>query len=158
MTSAKVEWKQRLTFTARAGSGFETTLGTDPSVGGDDDGMRPIEMFAVGLAGCTAMDVISILQKKRQDITAFDVQVAADQAAEHPKVFTRAVIEYHVAGHEVAEDAVVRAIELSVTRYCPAHAMLSQIMPIELKYHIFEDQGSGQRKLVKSGEYRRKPG
>lgn len=122
-------------------------------MGGDNDGVRPMEMLAIGLAGCTAMDVISILTKKRQDVTQFEVQVHAERAAEHPKVFTGAVIEYFVVGRGVEEEAVVRAIELSAVRYCPAQAMFSKVFPIELKYHIFEDLGDGQRSLVKSGVY-----
>lgn len=150
---AKVTWHGRLTFTGSADSGFEVPLGSDPAVGGDNDGVRPMEMLAIGIAGCTAMDVISILLKKRQEVTQFEVQVHAERAREHPKVFTGAVIEYLVTGRNVEEEAVVRAIELSAVRYCPAHAMFSKLFPIELKYHIFEDQGDGQRTLVKSGVY-----
>jgi putative redox protein len=150
---AKVTWHGRLTFTGSADSGFEVPLGSDPAVGGDNDGVRPMEMLAIGLAGCTAMDVISILSKKRQDVTQFEVRVHAERAAEHPKVFTGAEIEYFVTGRGVEEEAVVRAIELSAVRYCPAQAMFSKLFPIELKYHIFEDQGDGRRALVKSGVY-----
>jgi len=149
----KVKWLGKLTFTGSADSGFTVPLGTDQSVGGDDDGPRPLELMAIGMAGCTAMDVISILSKKRQDVTWFEVQAHIQRAQEHPKVFTAAVIEYFVAGHSIDEAAVVRAIELSVTRYCPAYAMFSQIMPFEMKYHIFEDQGTDQRSLVKSGTF-----
>jgi putative redox protein len=112
-----------------------------------------MELFAIGLAGCAAMDVISILGKKRQEVTAFDVKVHVERAQEHPKVFTSGVIEYHVTGRSVEEAALVRSIELSVTSYCPAQAMLGQVMPIELKYFIYEDQGENERVLVKSGEY-----
>jgi len=120
---------------------------------GDDNGFRPMEMFAMGLAGCTAMDVISILGKKRQQVTGFEVQVHASRSEEHPKVFTGATIEYFVTGHAVDEAAVVRSIELSTLRYCPAQAMFVQIMPIELEYHIYEDLGEGERELVKNGSY-----
>jgi len=150
---AKVTWKGRMTFDASADSGFHTQLGTDPAVGGDNDGFRPMEFFAMGLAGCTAMDVISILSKKRQDVTSFEVQVHAGRAEEHPKVFTSAVIEYFVTGHNVDEQSVLRAMELSAVRYCPAQAMMSKIMPIELKYQIFEDEGNGERRLVDSGMF-----
>jgi putative redox protein len=150
---ASVTWKGKLSFTATADSGFSLPLGGSPESGGDDDGFRPMEMFAIGLAGCTAMDVISILMKKRQDVTAFDVKVHAERATEHPKVITSAVIEYIVSGRNVDEAAVLRSIELSATRYCPAHAMLGQVMPIAMKYQIFEDLGEGERRLVKSGDY-----
>ena len=153
IVDAKVTWKGKMSFTASADSGFELPLGTDPAVGGDNDGFRPMEMFAIGLAGCTAMDVISILSKKRQDITGFEVDVQAELANEHPKVFTGAQVVYSVTGREVYEAAVVRAIELSATRYCPAQAMLTQVMPIELAYHIYEVEDAGERRLVKSGVY-----
>jgi len=150
---AQVTWHGRLSFDGSAESGFSLPLGTSRTVGGDEDGFRPMELIAIGLASCTAMDVISILLKKREAVTAFDVQVHAEQAPAYPKVFTRAVIEYFVTGHSVAEEAVLRSIELSALIYCPAQAMLSQVMPIDLKYHIFEDQGNGERTLVKSGVY-----
>jgi putative redox protein len=148
---AKVNWQGRMSFIGTADTGFSVRLGAAAEVGGDNDGFRPMEMFAIGLAGCTSMDVISILLKKRQQVTDFEVQVHAERAESHPKVFTRAVIEYFVTGHNVDEAAVVRSIELSGTRYCPAQAMFGEIMPIELIYHIFEDQEDGERTLVKSG-------
>ena len=98
---AKVTWSNRLTFSGTADSGFSVPLGANPSVGGDDDGFRPLELFAVGLAGCTAMDVISILQKKRQSITAFEVRVQAERADEHPRSFTNIQVEYLVTGNNV---------------------------------------------------------
>ncbi len=150
---AQVTWKGKLSFIGTADSGFELPLGTEKSVGGDEDGFRPMELIATGLAGCTAMDVISILTKKRQQVTAFDVQVHADRSENHPKVFTHAILDYIVIGHNLDESAVVRAIELSATRYCPAQAMLEKVFPIELHYHIYEDEGNGQRSLVSSGEY-----
>lgn len=150
---AKVLWHQRMTFTGSAETGFEVPLGADPDVGGDNDGFRPMELIAIGLAGCTAMDVISILQKKRQDVTGFEVQVHASRAREHPKVFTGARIEYFVTGHEVAEAAVVRSIELSAESYCPAQGMFKHVFPIELHYHIYEHDGEGEPRLLTSGQY-----
>jgi putative redox protein len=154
---AKVTWKQRLTFTGTADSGFEVPLGTGLEVGGDNDGPRPMELLAIGLAGCTAMDVISILQKKRENVTAFEVRVHAGRAEDHPKVFTEAVIEYLIAGHAVNEAAVLRAIDLSAERYCPAQAMFSKVFPIKLTYQIFEDTGDPTAPFgavpVKTGTY-----
>ncbi len=152
--NAKVTWKGKMTFSGTADSGFELPLGADSAVGGDNDGFRPMELFAIGLAGCTAMDVISILQKKRQEISEFVVDVSADRADEHPKVFTRAEVTYKISGVGVDEAAVRRAIELSVTRYCPANAMLSQVMPIEIAYEIYEQEANGEKRLVFSGSYR----
>lgn len=150
---AKVVWKAGLSFTGTADSGFKVPLGTDPLVGGADDGFRPLELMAVSLAGCTAMDVVSILAKKRQDVTGFEVHVHTDEAEDHPKVFTRAVIQYQVTGRSIKENAVLRAIELSATRYCPAQAMLGKVFPLEMAYEIFEAGTGGEPELVKKGSY-----
>jgi putative redox protein len=148
----KVTWQGRLSFSGSAETGFTVPLGASSSVGGDEDGFRPMELIATGLAGCTAMDVISILTKKHEEVTGFEVRVTAEQAGEHPRVFTRATIQYQITGQGVDEASVRRAIELSATRYCPAQAMLGKCIPIQLKYQIFEAEGQ-DRRLVTSGEF-----
>lgn len=137
---AKVTWSEGLTFEGQAETGFKVPLGASPSVGGKDDGFRPMELIAIGVIGCTAMDVISILQKKRQDITSFTVDLEASRAEEHPKVFTDMKITYHIKGNNVDPKAVERAIELSETKYCPAQAMFADVFPIELEYEIEETE------------------
>lgn len=149
---AKVSWKGRMSFTGIADSGHIIHIGTSPDVGGDDDGPRPMELMALSLAGCTAMDVISILTKKRQDVTGFEVKVHAERAEEHPKVFTRAVITYIVTGRGVDASAVLRAIELSAQRYCPAQAMLGKVIPLELRYEVYEEK-DGRSELIEQGIY-----
>ena len=149
---AKVTWNGRMSFTGTADTGFSVPLGAEATVGGDEDGFRPMELILTGLAGCTAMDVISLLQRKRQDVTAFRVQAHAERAESHPKVITSAVIDYQVSGHGLDETALVRAMELSATRYCPAQAMFKPVFPITLKYTILEDEGEGRSHLVKQGE------
>jgi putative redox protein len=149
---AKVTWQENMAFIGTADSGFKIQLDAKQEVGGEGKGFVPMELMAVSLAGCTAMDVISILRKKRQDVTDFEVQVEAPRAEQHPKVFTRATIDYIVTGHNVDEKAVVRAIELTAKSYCPAQAMLGKTMPIDLRYQIFEDAG-GEKKLVVEGVY-----
>jgi putative redox protein len=135
---AKVTWKGKMSFTATADTGFTLPLGAEPAVGGDNDGFRPMELMAISLAGCTAMDVISILQKKRQEVTGFEVKVHAERADEFPKAFTHITVEYNVTGHNVDPVAVERSIELSSTKYCPAQAMLAKAVTIEHKYTILE--------------------
>ncbi len=137
----KVIWKKGLAFTSASDSGLTIPLDAEPEVGGGGEGFRPMELIAIGLAGCTAMDVISILQKKRQQVTRFEVRVHADRAAEHPKVFTHITIEYIVTGHHVEPAAIERSIELSVTKYCPAQAMLGKVCTIE---HIYSSNEAGQ--------------
>ncbi len=128
-------------------------MDSDTSVGGEDSAARPMEFIMIGLAGCTAMDVISILQKKKQPVNDFRVQIHAPRADEHPKVFTSAVIEYLVTGKDVDEAALLRAIELSAEKYCPAQAMLSKAFPMQLVYKIFDEDG---KTVVKQGEYKAK--
>jgi len=147
--NADVSWKGRLSFSGTADSGFTVPLGSSPKVGGDNDGFRPLELMAISLAGCTAMDVISILSKKRQDVKDFQVKVAAERSDQHPKVFTSAVIEYHVAGVDIAESAVTRSIELSADTYCPAQAMLAKVIPLELQYFIYEGENLETAELIK---------
>jgi putative redox protein len=153
---AKVIWQGGLKLDGTAGTGFHVPLSGEKAQSAEsaEQGFLPMELFATGLAGCTAMDVISILQKKQQRVSAFEVQVHAQRSTEHPKVFTHAVIEYFVTGQGIDEAAVVRSIELSATRYCPAQAMFDQVFPIELKYHIYEVGDDDQPQLVKSGEYK----
>jgi putative redox protein len=136
---ASVLWSKGMTFTGTADSGFTVPLGTDPAVGGDNDGFRPMELLVIGLAGCTAMDVISILRKKRADVTGFEVKVNTERANEHPKVVTAFAIHYIVRGRNIDPRAVERALELSQTTYCPAQAMLSKSAPITLSYEIIEE-------------------
>jgi len=146
-----VNWQQNMTFIGKSASGFPVQMDADSSYGGTESGVRPMEMIALGLAGCTAMDVISILQKKHQQVTQFEVKVDAPRSGEHPKVFTNAVITYIVVGNQIEENAVLRAIELSATKYCPAQFMLGQVFPIELQYEIYEDEGNGRTRLTYQG-------
>ena len=144
-------WKENMTFAGTTDSGFPVQMDADSYFGGTNQGVRPMEMIALGLAGCTGMDVLSILRKKRQQVTEFEVRVNAPRAAEPPHVFTRAQITYIVAGRNVEETALLRSIELSVTKYCPVQVMLSQAFPMELHYEIYEEEPDGTRRLVSQG-------
>jgi putative redox protein len=142
IVDAKVTWQGRMSFTGTADTGFNLSLGADPKVGGNNDGFRPMELMALSLAGCTAMDVISILGKKRQQVSGFEVKVHADRADEHPKVFTHVQIEYLIEGHQIDPAAVERAIDLSASKYCPAQHMLNKAVKIEHTYQITESDSS----------------
>lgn len=144
-----LNWKDKMAFSGQADSGFQQNMDADESVGGENAAGRPMEFIALGLAGCTAMDVISILRKKQQVVSDFQVKLHTENASEHPKVFTSAVIEYLVTGENISEAAVLRAIELSVEKYCPAQAMLSKAFPMKLIYRIFDEN----RMQLKEGEY-----
>jgi putative redox protein len=125
-------------FEVEAGSGHRVTLDAAEHAGGQNRGFRPMEMLLVGLAGCTAMDVISILRKKRQDVTAYDIQVRGERAEEHPMVYVEITVEHIITGHNVSPDAVARAIELSETKYCGAGATLSKTAKLVHTFRIIE--------------------
>ena len=135
---ATVTWKEGMSFTGTAPSGYTLDLGASPSVGGADDGFRPMELMAMSLAGCTGMDVISILQKKRQQVTDFEVSVDTKSADHHPHVWVDVEVEYIVTGHDIDPAAVERAMQLSAERYCPAQNMINKAVDIKLKYKIIE--------------------
>jgi putative redox protein len=154
---ATVNWQNNMVFIGKSSSGFPVQMDADSSFGGTESGIRPMEMIALGLAGCTAMDVISILRKKRQDVTQFEVRVDAPRSADPPKVFTRAVITYVVTGHSLDEDAVLRSIELAATKYCPAQIMLEPAVPMDLLYEIYEDEEDGSKRLTCQGSWQDLP-
>jgi putative redox protein len=136
---AKVTWKSGMSFTGPAGSGFDVAMGTSVEHGGAGDGTSPMELVLVALGGCTAMDVISILEKKRQDVTHFEVVIHGDRAAGHPKVFTDITLEYIVTGHHVEFEAVKRAVELSETKYCSVNGMLKKTAAIHTRCTVREE-------------------
>jgi putative redox protein len=137
---AKVTWKEGLSFDGFGGSsGLHLPVDTSPESGGSGEGFRPMELLLVGLAGCTGMDVISILKKKQQDVTAFEVRVHGDRPEDYPKIFTHIQIEFVVTGHGVQRAAVERAVELSSTKYCSAQAMLGKVAQIEETITILEE-------------------
>jgi len=126
-------------FTGQTGAdGFAIHLDAAEEHGGRGLGGSPVKMVLVALAGCTAMDVLSILRKKRENVTGLVVNVRGERAEEHPKVYTRLEIEYRVTGRGVSPAAVERAITLSIDRYCPVAGMLKQAAPITTRYQIVE--------------------
>ena len=138
---AKVTWQKKMSFVGKAAdSGYTLPLDTVVEQGGDNSGFRPMELILLGLAGCTAMDVISILEKKRQVVTGFEVRGNGERSETHPKVFTHIVVEYVVTGVNVDPAAVARAVELSETKYCSAYGMLSKAVDIEHKITILQEE------------------
>jgi putative redox protein len=102
----------------------------------EESALRPMQLLLTGMAGCTAMDVVSILQKKRQSFTGLRVEVSAERASEHPKVYTRVHLEYIVTGEAVDPKAVARAIELSVGKYCSGTAIVEKTAELTTSYRL----------------------
>jgi putative redox protein len=127
---------QGMQVTARTGSGFEITYDTDESQ--ERAGPSPNETLLAALAGCAAMHVASILRKKRQVPTAYEIAVSGERSGEHPRVYTSIVIEHRVTG-DIDPEAVRRSVELSATRYCPVNAALSASVRVEHRYRLVRD-------------------
>ena len=135
--NAQVIWKGGLAFDGSSDAGFTVRLDS-PQAQGGPTGSSPMELVLIGLAGCTAMDVISILEKKRQNVTGFEVRASGLRADEHPRVYTDITLEYVVRGHGVDPKAVERAIELSEGKYCSVSGMLSKTAKITTTYRVEE--------------------
>ena len=119
--------------------GFRIHLDAEEEFGGRGAGTQPLRLLLLGIAGCTAMDVISILRKKRQQVSGLEVEVCGDRVDEYPKVYDSVEIIYRVRGEGVEPKAVERAIELSEARYCPAIAMLEKAAEVASRYEIEEE-------------------
>jgi putative redox protein len=133
--SANLVWEgQGLAFRATGGSGYQIRFDS-PS---GPNGASPMELVALASAGCTASDVISILQKKQQHVTEFEVNVVGLRASDHPKVFTEIDLEFVVTGRNIDPRAVERAIELSLTKYCSVNKMLEKAVKINHRYRMIE--------------------
>jgi putative redox protein len=131
---------------ARTGEGHGVVMDADPPEG-DGSAARPKEALLSALAGCTSMDVASILRKKRQSATDYRVAVRGVSAEEHPRVFTAITVEHRVEG-EVDAEALRRSIELSSTRYCPINAMVSASATVEHWYRLNDPDLTGEAVLV----------
>jgi len=136
--TALAQLKTAMAFRVEAGSGHQVTLDADEHGGGKNAGFRPMEMLLVGLAGCTGMDVISILRKMRQSVTAYEVHVQGVRSEDQPMVFVEITVEHVVTGHNIQPEAVERAIESSEKRYCGAGAMLGKVAHLKHVYRIVE--------------------
>ncbi len=133
----RVQMKQvdGMTLIAKANSNHWIVMDAAEVVGGHDAGVRPMELLLIGLAGCTGMDVISILGKMRVEYDEFRVEIEAEKSDEHPKVYTSIHIKYRIWG-DVPEDKLKTAIELSREKYCSVSAMLGKAAPITHEYEI----------------------
>jgi putative redox protein len=133
---AEVYMVKGLSFVGKSDSNHWLAMDGPPEQRGAAAASRPVELFLIGLAGCTGMDVVSILSKKRTPLRAFRLEVDANRAEEHPKVFTAIHLTYHLKGEGLKEKDVVEAIRLSQDKYCAAAAMLSKACEITHDYKI----------------------
>ncbi len=133
---ARAKLIEGMAFLGEAGSGHSIVMDGSPESGGRNAGFRPMELLLVGLAGCTAFDVVLILRRGREDVADCVVEVSAERAPEDPKVFTKLHLDYRVVGKNLSDAKVKRAVELSKEKYCSASIMLGKTAEITWAYTV----------------------
>lgn len=134
----RVKWVEGVCFMAESGSGHAVVMDGAPDIGGKNLGPRPMEMLLMGAGGCTSVDVIMILQKSRQDVVDCQVEIEADRANDHPKVFTSIHMHFTVKGRNLDPKVVDRAIKLSAEKYCSASIILGKTAQMTHDFEIVE--------------------
>jgi len=132
---AKLEWKEKMRFVGQAGDSPSVFIDTNDG----KTGPTPMEMVLMGVAGCTAIDVIHIMKRRRAEVTGFQVNITGERAEDHPKRYTRILIEYVLEGKGITSKDVERAIKLSTTKYCSATASMNA--QVETSYRIADKDG-----------------
>ena len=133
-----IKWVEGRTFVAESGSGHGIVLDGSVEHGGRNLGPSPMELVLMGTGGCTAFDVVLILQKGRHDVTDCSVELEAERAASEPKVFTRIVMKFTVTGRGLDRAVVERAVALSAEKYCSASIMIGKTAEIVREIEIVE--------------------
>jgi putative redox protein len=136
--SAHAVYRGGMRFDITGNSGHTLTVDTPEEEGGANAGFSPIELLLLGLAGCTGMDVISILKKKRQDVTGYEINVHGTRRETHPMTYEQITVEHVVTGHHIDPAAVARAIELSSSKYCGVSNTLNKTATLTETYRIVE--------------------
>jgi putative redox protein len=135
---ARIKWVEKATFLGESGSGHSVVMDGPPESGGRDIGIRPMEMLLIGMGGCTAFDVVMILQRARQAVTDCEVEVSAERSDEVPRVFTSIHVHFIVSGDDLSDKQVARAVQLSAEKYCSASIMLGKAADITHDYEIVQ--------------------
>ncbi len=133
---SKVKWLDNMTFVGESASGHAVVMDGPPEFGGQNLGIRPMEMLILGLGGCSAFDVMLILKKSRQQVEHCEVELDYDRAEESPRVFTRIHLHFIVTGKDLSATKVSKAISLSAEKYCSASIMLGKMADITHDFEI----------------------
>lgn len=132
----ELDWQSGAAFRAHTGSGHDIVIDGPPDIGGENSGPRPMEMILLGVASCSAMDVVMILNRARQSFTGVHVEIEGTRADTVPAVFTHMHLTFVVRGDNLSEKQVARAVQLSAEKYCSASIMLQNSVKITHDYRI----------------------
>ncbi len=136
----QLDWKTNKHFQGINESGVCVNIDASKDHGGEGKGPSPMELMFMGVGGCTGMDVIDMLKKMRQDVTGLTINIRVNRADDHPKVFTKMFIEYHIYGNQIDTNSAERSIQLSREKYCSGIAMMRKTAEIEFKWTIHPPQ------------------
>ena len=136
---ARVIWQEHRTFVGESGSGHTTVMDGAPEHGGRNLAARPMEMLLLGMGGCSAFDIVGMLERAHQPLDRLELEIEADRAEDIPQVFTRIHVLYRAFGNDLSEAQVRRAIDLSVTKYCSASLMLGETAEITYDLELIEN-------------------
>lgn len=134
----RITWLEDMTYVAQAPSGHALVMDGPPELGGHNLGPRPMELLLMGMGGCTAIDVVNILRKARQELLGCEVQLEGERATSDPKVFTTIQVHFILTGKSLSPKHVEHAIHLSAEKYCSASIMLGQTAKISHTFEIRE--------------------
>ena len=134
-----LKWKGKFRFEAKNEKGLSVNFDAPVKYGGEETALTPMETVLASLAGCTSFDVVSILKKKRQNISDYSIETEAERTDEPPEVFTKIHIKYIVKGKNISKEAVEKAIQLSHDKYCSVGAMLKKTAEITTSYEIIQE-------------------
>jgi len=132
---ATVSLIQEMQFRGETEKGHRILMDSSPQFGGRNEGPTPMELVLMALGACTGMDVITVLRKKQQDITGYEINVTGERASEHPRVFTRISVEHVIRGN-VSREAAEKAVELSTEKYCSVLAMLRKTAEVSVSVKV----------------------
>lgn len=136
MMQARVQWNGKMGFVGISGSNHAVVMDVSPDHGGDGAAASPMEMVLMGLAGCSGIDVVSIVQKKRLNLHRMEIFLDAERAEEHPRVFTKINVKFVFEGEGLTEKPLQDAVRLSMEKYCSVAGMLSKTASIDWSIEI----------------------
>ena len=134
LSVVKVKWQDGLRFVASDDKGHSDAMDTSKEHGGQDSAFSPMQLLLATLGGCTGMDVVNVLQKQRQKLTALEIVVSGERVSEHPRIYSKVHVEYRLKGENLKEKAVRTAIQLSVDKYCSVGATIGKTAKMSHSY------------------------
>jgi putative redox protein len=139
MPKAKIKYLDGMQFVGHGDSGPAVVMDADVEHGGGNAGARPMELLLIGIGGCSGMDIISILKKKKEKVTGLEINVDGKKAEDYPQKYTDIDIEYVIKGRNLKDEAVKRAVQLSMDKYCSVKASLEGSAKVTFRYRIVEE-------------------